>query len=136
MNIDYHALYLKYKIKYIKLKNSTGAGLFEKYELKHEEDSKNIHQILKSIFVKESCNTIKELIYNILDSKIKKKLKQEIRFRRFAITRGFTNMQQFINMFNFINFFILLKPPEDCFITCELKFDVETILKRIKLFKK
>ena len=43
---DYQALYLKYKFKYINLKKLVGAA----DPIKYEEDSKNIHMILKNIF--------------------------------------------------------------------------------------
>ena len=100
-------------------------------------------------YIKHSNNNSQLLKYNtnkrelilefksleLKNEKLKKTLEQEIRFRRFAITCGFTNMQQFIHMFNFINFFYNIS-QEDCFITCELKFDVETFVKRIKLYKK
>jgi hypothetical protein len=60
-------------------------------------------------------------------------LKQEIRFRRFAITCGFANMKQYVKMKDFINKFYHI---HDSFINCKLKFDVETFVKRIKIFKK
>jgi hypothetical protein len=68
--MDYKTLYLKYKYKYLKLKKSIGGGLF------YEEDSKNIHQILKNVFENETfCNKIKSKIYNILDPSMKITLK-------------------------------------------------------------
>jgi uncharacterized protein YjbI with pentapeptide repeats len=98
------------------------------------------HRNNNSELLKYNTNK-RELMKNLKNQelkneKLKKTLEQEIRFRRFAITRGFTNMQQFINMFNFIKVFYNISSPEDSFITCELKFDIETILKTIKLFKK
>jgi hypothetical protein len=67
------------------------------------------------------------------NEELKKEIEKEIRFRRFAIKCGFINIQQFINMSNFITIFYNI---ENSFITCKLKFDVETIVKRIKIFKK
>lgn len=67
------------------------------------------------------------------NEELKKKLEQEIRFRRFAITRGFINMEQFNKMTEFIREFYHIP---DSFITCELMFDLQTFVKRIKIFKK
>lgn len=69
------------------------------------------------------------------NEELKKTLEQEIRIRRFAITRGFTDINQFSNMKDFIKKFYNIS-PEVSVITCELKFDIETLVKRIKLFKK
>jgi len=64
--MNYKTLYLKYKFKYLKLKKLLGGNLI------YEEDSKNIHKILKSIFENEiSCNKIRSKIYNILDPSMK-----------------------------------------------------------------
>jgi uncharacterized protein YjbI with pentapeptide repeats len=89
------------------------------YLLKHTNNKRELMKKLKNPEFK--------------NEELKKKIKQEIRFRRFAIKCGFTNIQQFIDMIDFIDDFYNIP---DSFITCELKFDVETILKRIKLFKK
>mgnify|MGYP000462751306 CR=1 FL=1 len=78
MEKDYYTLYLKYKIKYIKLKKLIGAGMFDSKPpvYKYEEDSKNIHTILKSIFEKkEVCQEIKKIIFASLDSKMQFALK-------------------------------------------------------------
>jgi len=87
--------------------------------LKHPNNKRELMKTLKN---QESKN-----------EELKKEIKQEIRFRIFAIKCGFTNIQQFINMSNFITVFYNI--PKS-FITCVLKFDIETIVKRIKLFKK
>jgi uncharacterized protein YjbI with pentapeptide repeats len=91
------------------------------YLLKHTNNKRELMKKLKNPEFKSE--------------ELKKEIKQEIRFRRFAIKCGFTNIQQFINMSDFIDDFYNIS-PKDRFITCELKFDIETILKRIKLFKK
>jgi hypothetical protein len=67
------------------------------------------------------------------NEEIKKILEQEIRFRRFAIICGFTNMKQFNKMTEFIRKFYHIP---NSFINCKLKFDIETIVKIIKIFKK
>ena len=89
--------------------------------LKHNRNKRNLMKTLKNEKLK--------------NEELKKTLEQEIRFRRFAITRGFTDINQFSNMKRFIKKFYNIS-PEVSVITCELKFDVETIIKRIKLYKK
>lgn len=96
------------------------------------EHSNNNSRLLRNKNNSKLMETLKN--QELKNEKLKKEIEQQIRFRRFAITRGFTNMQQLIHMFNFIDEFYNIK-PEDSFITCELKFDVETIIKRIKLYK-
>ncbi len=87
--------------------------------LKNNTNNRNLIETLKNEELK--------------NEEIIKTLKQEIRFRRFAITCGFTNMEEFNKMAQFIRKFYYRRKS---FITCELKFDVETFVKRIKLFKK
>ena len=109
------------------------SNLYTKFNqyIKH---SNNNSQLFKNNTNKrELIKTLKN--EELKNEELKKRLEQEIRFRRFAITRGFTNMIQFTNMFDFIKGFYNIS-QKDCFITCKLKFDIETILKRIKLFKK
>ena len=120
MNKDYKTLYLKYKIKYIKLKNSTGAGLFDKYVLKHEEDSKNIYQILKNIFLRESCDTIKGLIYNSLDTKMQIALKIIMTTDCKTIIKNVNNEKEMVE---------LIDKTLDIFIPLYKKF----IIKKISL---
>jgi len=96
------------------------------------EHSKNNEYLLKHPNNKrELMKTLKNQASK--NEELKKEIKQEIRFRRFAITRGFTNMEQFNKMAQFIRKFYYRRKS---FITCVLKFDIETILKRIKLYKK
>ena len=92
--------------------------------LKHKNNNRELIKTLKNEELKNE---------ELKNEELKKILEQEIRFRRFAITCGFTNMQQFIKMFNFIDDFYKIT---NSFITCKLKFDRETFVKRIKLFKK
>ena len=115
--------------------NNTKKNSFSNLYLKFNqyiEHSNNNRQLLKN-------NTNKrELIQDfkspeLKNEELKKVIEQEIRFRRFAITCGFTNMEEFNKMAQFIRKFYYRRKS---FITCELKFDIETILKRIKLFKK
>ena len=76
------------------------------------------------------CRQVKQIYKK--NKELVKTLKQEIRFRRFAITCGFTNMEEFNKMAQFIRKFYYRR---NSFITCKLKFDIETIIKRIKLYK-
>ena len=68
MEKNYYMLYLKYKSKYLKLKNSIGAAYT------YEEDATNIHIILKQIFTKATCEEMKTKIFESLDSSKKKML--------------------------------------------------------------
>ena len=68
MEKNYYMLYLKYKNKYLKLKNSIGAAYT------YKEDATNIHRILKQIFIKDLCEKIKKIIFDSLDSDMKKTL--------------------------------------------------------------
>ena len=96
------------------------------------EHSNNNDSLLKDPKNKrELMKTLKNQA--LKNEELKKNIEQEIRYRRFAIKCGFTNTQQFINMFNFIDDFYNIK---NSFIECVLKFDVETFVKRIKLYKK
>jgi WD40 repeat protein len=64
-------------------------------------------------------------------AKIKEILIKEIRLRRFVIEFGFTDWNQFDNMFLFIqNFWDI-----DSFTSEELKFDIESFSKRLKIKK-
>ena len=108
------------------------SNLYTKFN-QYIEHSNNNSQLFKNNTNKrELIKTLKN--EELKNEELKKRLEQEIRFRRFAITRGFTNMIQFTNMFNFIKGFYNIS-QKDCFITCELKFDVKTFIKRIKLYK-
>lgn len=114
-------------------KKNRFSKLYKEFNQYIEHSSNNSRLLKYKTNKRELILEFKSL--ELKNEELKKTLEQEIRFRIFAITRGFTNMQQFIHMFNFINFFYNIS-PEDSFITCVLKFDIETILKRIKLFKK
>lgn len=110
-------LYLKFN-QYIKNSNNSSQLL------KNNTNNRNLIKTLKNEELKNEKLKNEELV---------KTLKQEIRFRRFAITCGFTNMEEFNKMAQFIRKFYYRRKS---FITCELKFDVETFVKRIKLYKK
>lgn len=107
------------------------SNLYMKFN-QYIEHSNNNSRLLRNKNNSKLIQKIKN--QELKNEELKKTLEQEIRFRRFAITCGFTNMKQFINMFNFIKCFYNIQ-PEYCFIDCVLKFDVETFIKRIKLYK-
>jgi WD40 repeat protein len=111
-------------------KRNSFSNLYEKFN-QYIEHSNNDSQLLRNKNNSKLIETLKS--ENLKNEVLVKTLKQEIRFRRFAITRGFTNMEQFNKMAQFIRKFYYRRKS---FITCVLKFDIETILKRIKLFKK
>jgi len=119
--------YIKY---FTNNKRNSFSNLYRKFN-QYIVHSNNNNQLLKYE------NNKREFIKIFKNQKLKneefkKKLEQEIRFRIFAITRGFTNMEQFNKMAQFIRKFYYRRKS---FITCKLKFDVETIIKRIKLYK-
>jgi WD40 repeat protein len=106
--------------------------LYAEFNQYIEENSNNNDRLLKHPNNKrELMKTLKN--QTLKNEKLKIELEQEIRFRIFAIKCGFTNIKQFINMSNFITVFYNIP---NRFITCKLKFDRETFVKRIKLFKK
>ena len=111
-------------------KRNSFSNLYMKFN-QYIEYSNNNSQLLKNKNNSKLIETLKNEELN--NEEIIKTLKQEIRFRRFAITRGFTNMEQFNKMALFIRKFYYRRKS---FITCKLKFDVETFVKRIKLYKK
>lgn len=112
-------------------KRNSFSNLYEKFNQYIEHSNNNSQLLRNNTNNRELMKTFKKQEFK--NEEIKKKLEQEIRFRRFAITRGFTNMEQFNKMAQFIRKFYYRRKS---FITCVLKFDIETILKRIKLFKK
>ena len=106
--------------------------LYAEFNQYIEENRNNNDRLLKHPNNKrELMKTLKNQA--LKNEKLKIELEQEIRFRIFAIKCGFTNIKQFINMSNFITVFYNIP---NRFITCKLKFDRETFVKRIKLFKK
>ena len=111
-------------------KRNRFSELYNKFN-QYIEHRKNNDSLLKN------KNNKRELIQKFrnpeINKKLKKEIEQEIRFRRFAINWGFINIKQFICMSDFIDDFYNIN---DSFITCKLKFDRETFVKRIKLFKK
>jgi len=111
-------------------KRNSFSNLYKKFN-QYIEHSNNNSQLLRNKNNSKLIETLKS--ENLKNEVLVKTLKQEIRFRRFAITRGFTNMEQFNKMAQFIRKFYYVKK---CFITCKLKFDVESFVKRIKLYKK
>jgi hypothetical protein len=74
---------------------------------------------------KESINT---LLVEGQFMKLNNSIKREIRLRRFAKDCGFTTWEQLNNMYIFIQQFW---DPE--YFTSELKFDIESFVKRLKL---
>ncbi len=78
------------------------------------------------------------------NNNIKNQIKREIRFRRFCIMCGFQTWDEFIRMLIFIQTYwkesgkIVVynskNSPKDIF-TCELKFDKDSIMKRLKINK-
>jgi len=113
-------------------KRNRFSELYAEFNQYIEENSNNNDRLLKHPNNKrELMKTLKNQA--LKNEKLKIELEQEIRFRIFAIKCGFTNIKQFINMSNFITVFYNIP---NRFITCKLKFDRETFVKRIKLFKK
>ena len=111
-------------------KRNSFSNLYKKFN-QYIEHSNNNSQLLRNKNNSKLIETLKS--ENLKNEVLVKTLKQEIRFRRFALTCGFTNMKQFNKMALFIRKFYYVKK---CFITCKLKFDIESFVKRIKLYKK
>jgi len=107
MKKDYQALYLKYKLKYINLKKLVGAA--DPIPLNYEEDSKNLHQILKNIFLKNACDKIKSLIKNSLDPLLQVAINVIMTTNCKTIIRNVNNEKKMISLIdNFLTIFIPL----------------------------
>jgi len=112
-------------------KRNSFSNLYDKFNQYIEHSNNNSHLLKNEHNKRELMKTLKNQA--LKNKKLKQTIEQEILFRRFAITCGFTNMKQFNKMAQFIRKFYYRRKS---FITCKLKFDVKTFVKRIKLFKK
>ena len=83
-----------------------------------------------TVFLKNNNNKIIKKFKNEKNEQIKNKLKREIRMRKFAVECGFTTWEQLQNMYIFIQNFWL---EESNIFSCELKFDIENICKRLRI---
>jgi len=111
---------------------------FEKniFELKLE--NQNLNEVeLNGYFINnndsnyfKNNNSKRTLLLKNQFQQLENSIKKEILFRRFVIMCGFQKMIQFQNMHNFIHNFW-----SPAYFVSELKFDIETFSKRIKISK-
>ena len=85
-------------------------------------------------FLKNNNNTFIQRFKTASNPEIKNTIKREIRMRKFAVKCGFTTWEQLQNMYIFIQRFWFDETPS--IFSCELKFDIENICKRLRIMKK
>jgi len=107
-------------------------------------ESSNYNNNTKDFLIENKNGRSIKKFKNSSNNNIKNQIKREIRFRRFCIMCGFQTWDEFIRMSMFIQTHwkesgkIVVnnskKSPKDIF-TCELKFDKDSIIERLKINK-